>query len=1118
MGDAKVRTVPIRERILASFEEPAPTALVEFSKYIANLDADFVICMARKAARLLDLLALAGLPTPKRPLVYHHILDQDLSRFSGKSVVLVDDTLILGTTLGRAEKRLVDAGVRSISTVVFAADTEHWERELVRPEKVFLELNHQEALAFCSAEVRALAQFSIPYLTDFPISREIQLSRPRLNQLQSIYGWETAPLTLGSPSPESGITFSSIPTNLDHNTVKKMFGANVGKLVTISKVRAFARKSTNGAYWTRFVPIVTIAPLEEAELAKLFEAIVSTIERIQGKKFEGIRREMNTSISRLRFVQYILSTTVGLGYLERLQGTLGLKRQVEFSLDESVRLFGNWLRQELSECHAAMTPGTVAHLQRRMRRGQILIADLPQEVAEVSRNECEQYLESHWDGVADKSESSRTLRTDLEQIFVKLYQRHEPAARAEVGKYKQEIFEIPAKCAPHRDRLKFGFDWGTIADLVLTREKLKPTPHRRLRLSFFLDSLVDAGIAVPILCERDGVVFRAYRYGEDVPFANQEAALAYDLAKGFLEGSQKASIPRLTFQKLLVALLRVGVAKKFLWPTHSMPSLGGGVARVGFHLHGSVATMPADESLLADHQDAWLSRYLVDTGVMRHTDGQFGLNERPEASPVSLDAPDQAEQLGFVLGQLYSDRTESGDSVLSETDLVILTTCSRPRDTAVALAAELNLIMRYSVRLPHSPAKDNENVLEQHNSLVNNYSHLAIHSARMKFLAYRDDSANEIIERCASRLAIKYPGPLGERYWNTVWRSVRAQAGSEESVRFSPLILKLFEQITRYALLVCLMEIALTSWLAIARAEDGAKLLKRAYEKTSQFLDSAPKAVQEDKLFARLKEIVASGTPIEKSMEAMKYAVKHLGEQEQLSRSMLRQVLGLARSYGRADERTDYQYVVWYDVVDSTGQKSDLKGDSLRRYRESVRAFKQAMEENVGGLIANCRGRSIEVYPWANTLSSRDDEKNIFFRGPGARNAVATTVLMLYNQAIASPVRVRVVVLETTFAGEAAHKYSSEPDVAGEAFWEHSSRLKQSLKEKEYSERQDVSYFWFASHFAGLAKTAIPEAQWVGDIFDGNVEATIENFPLSTRVVGGAVKSSLCHAEHSVAK
>jgi hypothetical protein len=110
---------------------------------------------------------------------------------------------------------------------------------------------------------------------------------------------------------------------------------------------------------------------------------------------------------------------------------------------------------------------------------------------------------------------------------------------------------------------------------------------------------------------------------------------------------------------------------------------------------------------------------------------------------------------------------------------------------------------------------------------------------------------------------------------------------------------------------------------------------------------------------------------------------------------------------------------------------------------------------------------------------------------------------ILVSEARASRVRIRALAIDTRFAGAPAQKFSSNPNVEGEAFWEHGSRFKQALKKFERPDCVRASYIWFGGDLSNAAERLFEEGAWSKGIQRGVIDTVIENFPLSTPYAGG---------------
>lgn len=1097
--------VSIRDQILSFFDPSIASSIIEFAKYIARIDTDFVICMARKSARLLDLLALAGCPTPKRPLVYHYVLEQDLSRFSGKTVTLLDDTLILGTTLGRAYRTLLEAGASRIDTVVFSVDQQYWDSRLINPTKYFNMFNHNEMLSFCSSEVQAFSAFSVPYLTDFPFSDDLKLTQGRFTHLQGIPFWDTHPLTNSTQQQHAVASFSVLPFESRIQTIDETLGEAISSnALAIAKIRLYARRDRRGAQWIKVIPVCTIRPLNSTNIDRLFDSALSNIEQVSGEALNSISKNLTTPRAKLRFSQYVVSGIVGQIYLNDLTSITGIAREPSYSAAEAARLFGQWNVPDINICHSTFKEILSRGISLPRKTPKLRRSKIPLSVLEVTDPECEEFVTSGHD-----TDENQTLESKLAKIFLKLHEKYEIPARHEARDLGEEIFQSRPEDSPHRDRLSFGFSWQTIATTIIALEGLKPTPHRIALLSLLLDRLIDAGVAVPILCEREGVFFRAYRHGEDVPFANQEYALAYDVAKGFLDGSQRVNIPRIEMEKLLVALLHVGTLKHFLIPTHGLHGSGSGIVRVGYHLHGAVVTFPTGDSPLAEQQSSWLSRRLVNEGVLRRDKtGLYTLASRPEAATLQPTSGSDAEQLGYVIGLLETSKDEAGNPILSTNDFVSLTTCSRPRDTALALTAELKIIHeRLNGALRSKLETASGNYSDALDLFLADSAYIALQSARMKIRAWRTSRSRTVVRRCAEFLSTIPTGPFLKSYWLGLWHDSLQDSDKDQLDRFSPWIDKLEEEINLISLAFSVIEMALVSGAMASKNDQKLSRFRKATEKAEELLQEMSDVSGSRKLISRMQEIVSERTPIERYSEALQFGLQHVNRRTRVVHALIQQVIHVAHDFGRADAKRNFQYAVWYDIVDSTGQKSGLKGDKLRLYRNRVRDFKQHLTERIFELQRDGVRRDITLYSWSNTLSAKDDEKNIFLYGRRCLDILADLIEVMINETASCKLRIRVLVVDADFAGAPPYKYFSDPEVEGEAFWEHGSRLKARLKAKEDEADNHSSYLWLADKTSKTPKYLVSNSNWLAAAQSGEILTEIENFPLKTRFFGGKVRT-----------
>ncbi len=1043
-----------------------------------------------------------------------HVLEQDLSKFSGKRVALVDDTLILGSTLGIATRQLRSVGAQ-VSSYVLAIDKDNWLPELAQPDRSMMVLEHTAMLTLCANGVEALAVAGIPYLADFPVTRPLKLTRRRLDLFHALQKWIPFPLTSERQAKFGTLTFSILPTDEATDRIETALGP-LANLTDISKIRAYAL-AKDGEYWFRFVPITTVKPLPVEKVEGLWEGALDHAKLVSTAR-DVLNEHLKAPKAKLRFLQYCASVHLGRVFGEDLRDGVGLKEAPRFDGREAGRLFGPWLVPAIDALHRH-EPGSGAKLEVAPSR-------VPEEVEQVSREELLAV-------VSEKVETSpaagaRNVFTDLSRAFTQLYHDHEIPARKEARLLGPAIFDADASIAPHRDRLEYGIAWDTLVDCMLRHEAVRTTPQRSNRLSLLLDVLIDMGIAVPVLCERDGILFRAYRHGEDVLFADQEAALAHDILRGFCESYGRSTIPRLVCEKLLVGLFRVGVSKGFLRVVHG---IGGGerVARIGFHLHGALPFVPMDDTIFAENHDSWLSTYLTDQGVIAPAaKGGYLLGTRPEAALPKPSSEAEAHQLGWLIGRLMRDKMAGGEAVLDNEALVLLTSCPQSRDAASAVVAERRIFLRWfsDVQRLFGNAPTNARKLRGRDHIDwTSYDSVraaqrrfagpgyqALHSGRLKLCGHAEAAPQAIYARCFEHLQTLPGGAFFAAHWRGDWAPIVNVSNVDQSERFGMLLSEMELELFNLAIGTFSIELALLSAeAALSSSSEVEARYSKACAKVLSFLLALrprlnpPPEVQ--KAFEHLHEVAHATRYMPAPARACDFGMKLIEKRRHMVTTLIRRSNDKITDYGALEPRTIYSHSLWYDIIDSTGQKSGLRGDALRAYRDRIRRFKKRVAEDIGALIRAAAQQNGNVYCWNAPLGSADDEKNIFFEGRRALSFLRDASELLLRSAKDLDVHVRMLMINGDFAGEAPHKYSKLPYVEGEAYWEAVSRVKSAIKPLEAALSLHVSrsVIWVAQDIIPQVLDTFPHLAWVSRPESHTVTVEIENYPIDVLVCGGPV-------------
>lgn len=1108
----------IKSKIYNRFPYDIVEALIEFNKYISEIDSDYIVFMARKALRLHDLLLLAGGNNCKRAYLSDHVLEQDLLRFRGKKVTLIDDTLILGTTLGRAKRLLESAGTKKVETVVFAIDDDFWCEKLVSPEKHFIKLAHNRILTLCASEVAGLSIAGIPYLSDFPFSQPFRLGINSLSLIQGMHGWEVYNLSTPLQENEGAISFTFLPRFEVLEKLADCIKYLDSDILDITKVRMFGRKTANG-FIVKIVPIVTLKPLYLDDVETVFNVILSQVYGNQQNIIDKINSILVTQTCKLRFCQYVISCYLGTLMINEMVKILGFKRSPEFDSNEAALHYGQWLKYEIELIHEfclkyediclnVSLPNTI----------DVTKAPIPFEIESIVKDDYEKFV-----GKVNRDDkrhnSSQTLLTDLIQAFNSLYENHEIPARDEVFKHEENIFNIDRKDAPHRDRLNFGFPWSTLSKF-LVNDKYYKSNRKNCMLSLLLDYLVDMGIAVPILCNREGVIFRAYRHGEDVKLGDQEIALAYDVVAGFLDGGGVDRIKSVALEKILTLLIKIGSAMDFLSVIHGV-SGGEGVARIGYHLHGAVPFIPQHDTYLAENKQSWLSQYLIDREVIvqDETTG-FLLGERPEAALKKQNANTNARQIGWLIGRLYNtkvyDDLESKEvRLFSTNDLTLLASCFTPSDAVGALAAEIKIIVNWLDRhINHRIKKlnyDNVNELELlKDKICGGMGYTALNSAKMKLLGFFKNRNSDTIERCLEYFNSLENGEFISMIWKSYWDSLNTTINDAKEESFFIWIEKICRKILILAMGVFTYELAVVSALNKLSNKYNDTLIdtKTKIDKYLSELSDFTKTNREEKRYLQqLREAARFNSVIESPKSFMEKGCTWIIDHQSSCRIVGMQALDVLKDYGRLEPRHNFQYVLWYDIIDSTGQKSNLTGRSLSKYRNQIRNFKQYIYNDLIGVSRDAKRQNAVVHSWLGPIDSLDDEKHIFISGARSLSWLGQVLDIILNRCLVNSVFVRAVIIRADFAGIPAYYYRNDAKVEGESFFEHFSRLKKGLRTIEdditSSQMKKGSFCWIAGR--AIREFNIDDICEFRNPINEKIVTSIENMDLETNTYGGLI-------------
>ncbi|MHB1920052.1 MAG: hypothetical protein ACYCSX_15480, partial [Acidimicrobiales bacterium] len=653
----RTRRQSTRTVILNQFPSDIADRLLRFYDDLADLDTDAVMFMARKSYCLYNVMRKAGARAAGPVVLSDRILDFDLSKLEGRRITIVDDTLFLGSTLDRTRRQLLNAGVADVNSRVFCRNTDWHDGRIFDPDVVALDLDDRATRAFCSAALRALSVAPRPYNVDFPVYRAERSNTRELNELLSSNYWDAVNLT--SPHQRTAGTgiHTFFPDSITRERFRTIVGDAIADVVDVEKIRLYVRFSDRqDLAWLSVLPIVLFKPIDDRLTKHALNLIAEKAD------LGDLLASMESPRARLRYLQYWVSNALGALFLGDAGASIGRPLRGDVDDEEACHHFGPWnaaclrrgmvLARDSAEGQWSIAAASAgAQMESSLRAADSLPADLRKAVAATQPGS---------PSLADD------VVADFGHLFVSMYDLRElPARRAALAAIDRPTF-------PDVGRLDQGIPFHVLEDFLSTRHNLRQASRQDVAriLSLILDVCNDHGIAVPITCVTGDHVFRAYRHGEDVKFADGEVDLAFYAVKGFMDASERETIPNLTLQKLLVLLIRVGAARGFLEVLHGENSVSN-IVDIQFDLKGAVPKIHTGPRRRADSEE-WLVQYLRRRGVLERkgSQGPIRLGRPVDGSFLVADAPQQAQELGAMLGLLSKPSAEY--PTLSARELTIL--------------------------------------------------------------------------------------------------------------------------------------------------------------------------------------------------------------------------------------------------------------------------------------------------------------------------------------------------------------------------------------------------------------------------------------------------------------
>lgn len=746
-----------KDIFLSCFDFKYQEKIIQHCATLNNISEDVVLFLARKAAcfyrslELLDLVQIRG-----KIIVTDRVLGMDCTWMKGKTVAIVDEIVISGTTMYDAMMRVNNAGGIPKCYSLFV-NSERYNKNALPLNSDAIPVKELDARAVSSSMVDALSVLPRPYSVDYPLFKATPMLKRDVNQLWSTVGWTCTNNTTELQRRANVYILTLTPSERIHNCFIKDIGLTAtGNLF---KIRIYGQVSAKGKNRIRVLPIVALDPLYRKDIDLLFKSLVENFLE-EGKAFSSF----NSIKSRLRLIHYYIAYRFAQYWKSQVDIGLSKPLGLEDDINELLLLFSpnmtNTVRDIIDQ------PGNIF-------KG----AQVDQPVAEILLAPTSSL----------QAETMEEMQYNLTKPFSGVYREKEEHAQDQYKQHGENIHKA-FDLSKESKRLKVGYAIPQLKQLI--GETCRSAEPSSL-LSHFFDVNIDSGIVVPITTKIDNednhdfdILFRAYRYGEEAHKGERNIKLANIMLNELATHLKEADFQNINTEKFLVLFLIMG--QKFLEPAKDATQ----VISVKYDQFGAVVNT-GNEGFITQQEDDSFAKILDDVQVLQPTDVfEDGIKKKGyklcENKVFSQDALQReknwhhAEHLGSLLGGIFGDNSIASNETWKNDDkcckfrldilnektdaLTLLASCSDIRRTALALSAEVGIFIKSWKRHSHIYKLNSFNKIEALEEIRSKKTFRSVNSAQWKFRKHLRNAPYEL-KRDIRECLKKHP----QYIWDTMW-------------------------------------------------------------------------------------------------------------------------------------------------------------------------------------------------------------------------------------------------------------------------------------------------------------------------------------------------------------
>lgn len=767
------------ERFLSVFSQTVRDEILDFCKRISSTHADVYIFMARKAAAFCDCLEELGQIHLDGYVTSDRALDIDGNWLKGKTVLLIDDAVVSGTTLYNTIRKLEDFGVDSISVHILTINIRWYNPTLLEDYSgtsyvypVFSKKPDRECIKLCNDIVQAISLMPRPYDIDFPLFKSIKVSAYELSRILVLNNWEIRDVRSELQKENGIINYSIVPNKNELEEMCDCLGLDISHNGLV-KIRVYGRllDRSKKTFSLRITPMVVFQEMKSSSICRIFSYIVSSSE--SPNLFEDWE-----SSAQLRFLQFYYSNKVADFWFNRISHIISFSEDLPYSYRNLSFLF----------------PKQYTIPIEKMCRNFI---KLPQDMRNEAK--CSNYfvLRERDPKSVYNTIDPISINARLYEPFVDMYHQKEIRCRNLVLEKGKKVFQ-DSKYKGILNRLNEGLSFQDLVERL--RDCINDYDVKQ-KVSDFIDKSIDAGIIVPII-QRDGdMIFRAYRHGEDVLFGQREELMYCSMLSQFSKFSGgKNSITRMETEKLIVLFTKIGLKKKVLYPYTSnfsadpldehgqpmkilriKPYLKGPVSVVGKAVqHQRYRYVPY---ITNERKSMWLTWVLLQNGSLRlsgektkYIIGMQGSEKTDDIALLTEEERDFVQNFAELTGRISNPNCNTGVN-FDDLDWTKVSCTLTISDTVTAVAAEMEIFYNdYDITNLLSFTEDKNADRSNIRFFASSHAFECVHSALMKIESFENRRGQSLIS------SVVFQSNLEQRMWKGFFSEELENRTDEENI------------------------------------------------------------------------------------------------------------------------------------------------------------------------------------------------------------------------------------------------------------------------------------------------------------------------------------------------